>query len=367
MSSLHGGQFLIIGVPGPTLDPEFEKLVLSLQPAGFILFARNITGARQLRTLTDQLRALLPYPPFFCLDQEGGRVARLKTIGTEPPSAEELGRARDPGLVRQHGELTGQLLRYFGFNWNLAPVLDLTPDHGQPNSLQGRTFGKDPQAVALLARAFVEGQARWSVLSCGKHFPGYTPARLDPHFELPQVDRSIEELEAWEWRPFASLIHELPTLMVAHIANPKLDPEGLPATLSSRVIEECLRKRLGFGGCVVTDDLDMGAITRHFPLEEAASRALQAGADFLLLCHSFLTTAEKIAAALEKLPSAMLEERAARIERLRARLPEPIPFSHEDCASCNDKIAQLREEVRKRGGEGKESGGDTFSSPVEGY
>jgi beta-N-acetylhexosaminidase len=366
MPALGGGRFLIVGVPGPILPPEVARFYQHLRPSGFILFARNIESPQQLRCLTEELTRLFPYRPFLCLDQEGGRVARLKVIGQEPPSAEALGRTKDPGLAQRHGELTGKLLRLFGFHWNLAPVLDLGPPHDQANSLQGgRTFGKDPDTVTTFARAFIRGQAACGILSCGKHFPGYTAAKIDPHEELPTVTRLVEELRAWEWKPFAALAGAVETIMVGHIANRHLDPQGIPATLSRRVMEQMLRKELGFGGCIVTDDLDMGAITRRFSPVEGGARALEAGADLLLLCHSFLETAEALARELEKLPGDVLEKKAQRIEALRARLPEPYPFRHEEFLYWNAQVGKLREEVLARGGEGE--GGEVVSSPVEQY
>src|SRR3954464_305716 len=190
------GQLILTGVPGKELDPETATLFRKVQPGGFILFGRNIESAPQLRKLIDDLRDLSAIEPIITIDQEGGRVSRLRLIGSEPPSAQQLRDKGDIELVRRHGRITGRLLRLFGFNLDLCPVLDISFDDEADNSLRGRCYGRDVTEVVRLAGAFNDSLREEGIASCGKHFPGYSAAPLDAHHELPRIDRTREELEA---------------------------------------------------------------------------------------------------------------------------------------------------------------------------
>ena len=170
--STHLGQLLLTGVPGPTLDSETAARLKKLQPGGYILFGRNIESPEQLRKLIDDLRGLSHIEPFITIDQEGGRVSRLRLIGEEPPNAQALRDKGDPKLIKTHGKLTGQLLRLFGFNLDLCPVLDISYDDTADNSLKGRCYGRDPQEVVTNAGVFNRAMRGEGILSCAKHFPG---------------------------------------------------------------------------------------------------------------------------------------------------------------------------------------------------
>src|SRR6187431_3251309 len=170
------GQLLLAGVPGTELDGETAALFRRVQPGGFILFGRNIRSAVQLRKLIDDLRDLSEVEPIITIDQEGGRVSRLRLIGNEPPNAEQLRERDDVSLVRRHGEITGRLLRLFGFNLDLCPVLDISFDDEADNSLRGRCYGTTVEQVLRLAGAFNEALRNEGIASCGKHFPGYSGA-----------------------------------------------------------------------------------------------------------------------------------------------------------------------------------------------
>ena len=189
MESASPGQLILTGVPGKEIDRETAALFRKVQPGGFIIFGRNIESAAQLRKLIDDLRDLSAIEPIITIDQEGGRVSRLRLIGQEPPNAQQLRDKGDIGLVRRHGQITGRLLRLFGFNLDLCPVLDISFDDEADNSLRGRCYGRDVEEVVRLAGAFNETLRGEGIASCGKHFPGYSAATVFPPLAI--APRSI--------------------------------------------------------------------------------------------------------------------------------------------------------------------------------
>src|SRR5216684_6609157 len=196
------GQLILCGVPGKELDAASAEMFRRVQPGGFILFGRNIESAPQLRKLIDDLRDLSEVEPIITIDQEGGRVSRLRLIGNEPPNAQQLRDRNDVSLVRRHGEITGRLLRLFGFNLDLCPVLDISFDDDADNSLRGRCYGKTVEQVVRNASAFNDAMRKQGVASCGKHFPGYSAATVDAHHDLPKIDRTRAELDKEELAVF---------------------------------------------------------------------------------------------------------------------------------------------------------------------
>src|SRR6476659_8824879 len=173
------GQLIMTGVPGKELDSETANLFRRVQPGAYILFGRNLQSATQLRKLIDDLRDLSDIEPIITVDQEGGRVSRLRLIGSEPPNAQQLRDRNDIELIRRHGDITGRLLRLFGFNLDLCPVLDISFDDDADNSLRGRCYGKSVDEVVGNARAFNEAMRAQGITSWGKHFPGYSAATMD--------------------------------------------------------------------------------------------------------------------------------------------------------------------------------------------
>src|ERR1700736_2993993 len=200
------GQLILCGVPGKELDAASAEMFRKVQPGGFILFGRNIETAPQLRKLIDDLRNLSDVEPIITIDQEGGRVSRLRLIGNEPPNAQELREKDDIELVRQHGDITGRLLRLFGFNLDLCPVLDISFDDDADNSLRGRCYGKTVEQVVRNAAAFNGAMREQGIASCGKHFPGYSAARSDAHYELPKIERTREQLDREELAVFHAFV-----------------------------------------------------------------------------------------------------------------------------------------------------------------
>src|SRR3954465_15924448 len=195
MERSSAGQLILTGVPGKELDSATAEMFRRVQPGGFILFGRNIETALQLRKLVDDLRDLSQVEPIITIDQEGGRVSRLRLIGNEPPNAQELRGKGDLRLIAKHGDITGRLLRLFGFNLDLCPVLDISFDDDADNSLRGRCYGKTGEQVTRLAGAFNDGMRGQGVLSFRKHFPGYSAATVDAHHDLPKIERALAELD----------------------------------------------------------------------------------------------------------------------------------------------------------------------------
>lgn len=355
---------LVFGVPGPTLDPETKRIIKDVDPGGFILFSRNIKDPQQLRTLIDGLREICTITPVITIDQEGGRVSRLKELGEEPPHAVQLRDVGDLELIERHGSLTGQLLRQFGFNLDLCPVLDIAFDDEAENSLRGRTWGRTQGEVAENAGVFLDAMRAEGVLASGKHFPGYSGATVDPHYELPSVDRRLEELLKAEWAPYAVLKDRLDTVMMGHALYPNVDDSGLPASLSKVMIEEQLRGRLGFSGCVVSDDLDMGAITKGWSLGESVRLAVEGGTDLVLICHRLKYAAEA-AEAVANIDSKTIAPNLKRLQALQEKLSPPKEFSLERFREIDSEIGGLRQDVLAKGAAPVES--KASHSPVEDF
>src|SRR5438034_11226844 len=268
MESDSLGQLIMIGVPGKELDTETAQLFRRVQPGAFILFGRNLQSGTQLRKLIDDLRDLSDIEPIITIDQEGGRVSRLRRIGNEPPNAQQLREKNDIDLIRRHGDITGRLLRLFGFNVDLCPVLDISFNDDAENSLHGRCYGKDVEQVVRNAGAFNEAMRGQGIASCGKHFPGYSAATSDAHFQLPRIDRTREELDQNELAVFREFVGNVDSMMICHGWYPCFGPEKTPASLSRRIITDLLRNELGFDGLIMTDDLDLGASLIGYELDE---------------------------------------------------------------------------------------------------
>jgi beta-N-acetylhexosaminidase len=315
------GHLLVCGFAGPELDAQLERALREERRAGVILFRRNIESLEQVRALTARIAAVAAgTPPFIAVDQEGGRVERLKAPFPELPPMRELARQGDESLVHEAGRRIGAALRALGFNLDFAPVLDVDSNPANP-IIGDRAFSSDPGEVARLAGAFAAGLADGGVLSCGKHFPGHGDTEKDSHLDLPMVRHDEARLRAVEIPPFAALAKTLPTLMSAHVVYEALDP-GVPATLSRRIATELLRGELGFAGVLFSDDLEMRALADRYSVEESAVGAIAAGCDVLLVCKDPELTErahEALCREAERSPAfrARCEEAARRSEAAR--------------------------------------------------
>ena len=335
------GQLILTGVPGKALDPGTEKLFRRIQPGGFILFGRNIESAVQLRKLIDDLRDLSEVEPIITIDQEGGRVSRLRLIGNEPPNAQQLRDKDDIDLIRRHGDITGRLLRVFGFNLDLCPVLDISFDDNADNSLRGRCYGKTVEQVAGNAGAFNDAMRKQGIASCGKHFPGYSAAKSDAHYELPRIDRTREQLDAKELAVFRKFIDKVDSMMICHGWYPSLEPEKTPASLSRRVITDLLRDEFGFDGLVMTDDLDMGAILNGYGLEQTIRLTIGAGNDLAMICHR-IPEIENVQRILGTLPREQIDRALSSVARFKKKIAPPHEFSEAAFRKIDNEIWELR-------------------------
>ena len=322
------GQLFIVGFEGTEVTPELEAWMASYGWGGVIIFGRNVESPGQLLALTQGLQAVAQargHPPLLiAVDQEGGRVARLKAPFTKFPSATMVGQTSSAHLAYKVGEAIARELRAVGITMDMAPVLDVRSNPA--NTVIGdRAFSSDPQAVARLGTACMHGMHAAGVLAVGKHFPGHGDTLLDSHVALPVCERTVDRLNTCELLPFeAAIAAGLEAIMSAHVVYKIWDPH-LPATLSSPILSGILREKLGFQGVVVTDDLGMAAVSETVPWEEVPVQALRAGVDLLLICHQRERQEQAYAHVLTsmqrgKLSAALVERAVARVRALKSRL-----------------------------------------------
>jgi len=360
------GQLILTGVPGKELDSKTVKLFRRIQPGGFILFGRNIKSPAQLRKLIDDLRGLSEIEPIITIDQEGGRVSRLRLIGNEPPNAQQLRDKDDVDLIRRHGDITGRLLRVFGFNLDLCPVLDISFDDNADNSLRGRCYGKTVEQVVRNAGAFNDPMRKRGIASCGKHFPGYSAAKSDAHYELPRIDRTREQLNENELAVFRQFVDKVDSMMICHGWYPCFEAEKTPASLSRRIITKLLREELGFEGLIMTDDLDMGAILNGYGLEETIRFAIAAGNDLAMICHR-IPEIENVHRILGTLPKDQIDRALGSVARFKKKMSTPAAFSEAAFRKIDNEIWELRVATLGEERAAQRSVEDGKRSPVEAY
>ena len=273
-----------VGFHGKTSTPELEQLI-ARGVGGVIFFSRNVGQPAEVSEVTSSIKRFAGRPLFLALDQEGGKVARLRHGFTEVPAMRAVGASGSPALAREVGELIGREVRAVGFDMNYAPVLDVDTNPANP-VIAARSLGRTPELVAELGVALAQGLESAGVAACGKHFPGHGDTSQDSHLELPRLPHSLERLEQIELRPFAAAIEAgIPSLMTAHVIFEPLDP-AYPATMSRAVLHGILRDKMAYDGLVVSDDIEMRAIANHYGVEDAVVRGLDAGVDQFLCCHT---------------------------------------------------------------------------------
>jgi len=304
------GQLLTFGFDGTELTGELRSALKTLKPGGIILFARNIESPVQTHALLKAAQKESAVPLFRCVDMEGGTVDRLKNVIGPATSVQEVVAAGHRPYFREHGRLIGAEVSALGFNVDFAPVLDLR-FAASATVLGSRTVSADPKATVAYAKEFLRGLKDTNVAGCGNHFPGLGEGNLDSHLELPVVHKSWKALWNEDLVPYRLLARQLPFVMVAHCAYPEVTGEAVPASISKKWIGEVLRKKIGYTGLVVSDDLEMGGVLKVTGIEEAAVQTIEAGADMYLVCHN----AELVTRAYE----AILRE-AERSARFRKKV-----------------------------------------------
>ena len=278
------GQLLIIGFDGTEMTPRVSSLLTRLQPAGVILFARNIQNPEQTWRLLRECQKRVTTPLLTCVDLEGGTVDRFRDALGATPSAAEAFATGEPVLFRRHGEIIGKNCRALGFNVDFAPVLDLAFEASH-SVLSSRAVSANPHEAAAYAREFLAGLRDSNVLGCGKHFPGLGEGKLDSHQELPVIEKPLQKMWSEDLLPYRTLRGQLPMVMISHAAYPQVTGDRTPASLSKRWITDILRKRIGYRNLIVSDDLEMGGVRAAAPIGEAAVEFVRAGGDVCLICH----------------------------------------------------------------------------------
>ncbi len=278
------GQLLIVGFDVTEMTKQVASLLTRLQPAGVILFSRNITTAEQTWRLLRDCQKCVATPLFTCVDLEGGLVDRFRDVLGPAPSAADVFAAGDPKLFRKHGQIIGENCRALGFNVNFAPVLDLAFEASR-RVMGSRAVSTNPRETAAYAREFLAGLRVAGVLGCGKHFPGLGEGKLDSHHKLPVIEKPLKKLWTEDLLPYRTLRAQIPMAMISHASYPQVTKDQTPASLSRVWITDILRERIGYRNLIVSDDLEMGAVSSVASIGQAAVSFVRAGGDLCLVCH----------------------------------------------------------------------------------
>jgi beta-N-acetylhexosaminidase len=337
---LDVGQLFVVGFSGVSVPASAEELFVKHGVGGAILFKRNIVDAEQVVALNTELFQIgkrCASPLVVSVDQEGGRVARLRGIATDVPSMRVVGKAAevDPELPYRLGAMMARELSALGFHWDFAPVVDVDTNPANP-VIGERSFSRDAHVVGRVAARFIEGMQGAGVAACAKHFPGHGDTDVDSHLALPRLPHALDRLREVELPPFVAAAKAgVASVMTAHVMFPALD-EHEPATLSNTILETLLRKEVGYDGVCVSDDLEMNAVAERYPVEVLVEKGLLAGCDLFLICHDN----DKAARAVEhvhklvetgRVPRARVEQALARVAALKAKyVGMPAPPSMDD-------------------------------------
>jgi beta-N-acetylhexosaminidase len=356
------GQLLFIGLPGSEVDAQTRDLLEEVNPGGVCLFGRNVRRVEQTRKLLDDVREILPVLPILSVDQEGGLVDRFRRICTPMPSARVIREHGDIAAARALGSITGELLRILGFNMNFAPVMEImTPERDLlSNGLYSRAFGRSPGEVLGYSMVYLRGLQRTGIMGCLKHFPGIGAGEVDSHDEMPIVHLTHDDLVSQDLAPYKELFlyrqdedDRIRCVMVSHGGFPRINLQTgrlggklEPASINHDIVTKLLRFELGYKRLVITDDLEMGSILRHCPIEEAAKAAFRAGEDMVLICSSVEAVRKSYHSLLEGFQSGelkieRLDESIHRIAEVKSILKPPHEFDPERFQKLSDDIAEL--------------------------
>jgi beta-N-acetylhexosaminidase len=272
------GQLMMVQLSGTDVSADAVQMINTQGAGGILFFAGNIQSADQIRSLTQQVQHLAPIPLLLAIDQEGGTVNRFANLVGPRPAAAAL---TSPAQANQQGQSDADLLHSYGFNLNLAPVVDVGLSNPQ---LWTRTFGSSPDRVAAMAGAYLEGlQQSGQVTGTLKHFPGLGGTSTDPHLGMPVLDRSRADWESIDLAPYRTLLkqEDVRAILVSHEMLPAVDP-NLPTSLSPKIIDDTLRQEMGYDGVVITDSLYMAALNERWSVAQACVLAIEAGADIVI-------------------------------------------------------------------------------------
>jgi beta-N-acetylhexosaminidase len=320
------GQMVLVGLDGTSMQKNAKKMIDQYRIGGFVLYKDNITSAAQTLKLLNQLKAANQansVPLWLSIDQEGGKVSRMPAEFAKLPPASDIGRADDLVYTKLIGEALGEEVSALGFNMDFAPVLDINSNPKNP-VIGNRSFGADTGTVIEHGLETMKAIQSKQVAAVVKHFPGHGDTSVDSHLDLPVVNKTRQQLEAFELLPFVKAIEQkADAIMVAHLLIPKIDAK-YPASISKKIIKELLREDLGYDGVVITDDMTMGGITDHFNVGEAAVRSIQAGSDIILIGHDngiqvSVLKALKQSARDGEITKDMLDQSVYRILKLKAK------------------------------------------------
>lgn len=318
------GERLMIGLSGATLTDDDIAVFRDTRAAGLILYRRNFEGGEALLAMLGRLESALGRRLLVSTDHEGGRIVMLGRDTTIFPDNLAVASAGDPAFAYRQGVVEGRELRRLGVDFNLGPCLDVLTERYSPN-IGIRSYGKDPAVVTQYGVARIRGMHAAGLSACAKHFPGKGHSPLDAHLKLPTIDSTWDDMHRLHLPPFFEAIAAgVEAVMTSHPVYPQLDPSGVPATFSRLLVEEYLRGEVGYRGVIVSDDLEMGAVTETGAVGEAAVRAAHAGHDLLLVCHTAAAQRAAAAALVEAyetgaLPTRDLELAVARVRALAAR------------------------------------------------
>lgn len=315
------GQMILIGFPGPALDNAVLKEVEEGKVGAIIIFEKNIPPQNSFAALKKIIwtyQKAAPIPLFVSIDQEGGKVNRLKDKYGFPKSitAESMGKSNSLDSVRFYADATAATLKGLGINVNFAPVVDLAANPANPVIVKhGRAFSNNADSVAMLAKEYIIQHRRYGVLTSLKHFPGHGSSQADTHLGIADVTQTWTDREL---QPYEKLIREgyADAVMTSHIVNRNLDKAGLPGTLSKEILDGILRKRLDFDGVVFSDDMQMHAITKHFGLEEAIRLAINAGVDIMTFSNNIAGSDQRTVDKVHQIIRAMVEKGEIKRERI---------------------------------------------------
>jgi beta-N-acetylhexosaminidase len=323
------GQLVMATVPGTEMDEATAARLREGHYSGVVLFSRNIASVPQTLALTAAIRdccTVAGLPPIIGVDQEGGRVRRLMAEATATPSAMALGATGDPALVERIGAAVGRELRALGINTDFAPVADVNNNPLNP-VIGTRSFGESPERVGEMVVAFARGLRSTGVAATAKHFPGHGDTHIDSHLDLPTIPHDLDRLRAVELPPFAAAIRAgVPLVMTSHIRFPALEPDGMPATLSPRILNGLLRDEMGFAGVIISDAMVMKAIATYYGVVAGSVQAVIAGNDIVeplsLPDEPAVVAGLRDAVGDGRLPMTQLDASIRRILRLKRWLAE---------------------------------------------